>query len=102
MADVAWFADNSGGTTHPVGGKLANGYGFHDVLGNVWDWTADCYGASRPSAVTDPKEAASCSDRVQRGCFWGFGADALRASHRGMSAPAGRCGKIGLRVARTP
>lgn len=35
----AWFSGNSGGKTHPVGTKAPNSRGFHDLCGNVWEWT---------------------------------------------------------------
>lgn len=37
LEDIAWFADNSDNMTHPVGEKLPNNYGLHDMLGNVWE-----------------------------------------------------------------
>ena len=100
--EIAWNAVNSGGTTHAVGGKLANAWGFHDMLGNVWEWTADRYGDYSTLPATDPKGAISGSYRVQRGCYWGYGHDTLRASNRGVYGPAGRFGNIGFRVARNP
>jgi formylglycine-generating enzyme required for sulfatase activity len=38
FAQAAWYRDNSGGQEHPVGQKRPNAWGFHDMLGNVWQW----------------------------------------------------------------
>ncbi|MCB0687305.1 MAG: protein kinase [Saprospiraceae bacterium] len=43
LNDVGWFRDNSGGKTHPVGQKLPNGYGLHDMSGNVLEYTSNHY-----------------------------------------------------------
>ncbi|MCY4644344.1 MAG: formylglycine-generating enzyme family protein, partial [Bacteriovoracales bacterium] len=44
LEKYAWFRDNSNRTTHPVGDRLPliiDGRRFHDVIGNVWEWSWD-------------------------------------------------------------
>lgn len=41
LDEVAWYADNSDGSTHPVGLKQPNELGLYDMTGNVWEWTRD-------------------------------------------------------------
>jgi formylglycine-generating enzyme required for sulfatase activity len=103
VGNIAWYGSGSGSQTRPVGGKLANGYGLHDMAGNVYEWVNDWYGGYPADFQTDPTGPASGWGRMFRGGSWTFdNAFGLRASHRNLTAPDGAYNSLGFRVARTP
>jgi formylglycine-generating enzyme required for sulfatase activity len=99
---LAWYSPNSGGQTHAVGGKAANGFGLHDMLGNVWEWVNDWYGTYSSSAQTDPTGPVSAAYRVLRGGSWYDVTFGVRSSSRSYVSPGNTYGNVGFRVARTP
>jgi formylglycine-generating enzyme required for sulfatase activity len=67
LGAIAWWAGNSGGSTHGVKQKLANAWGLYDMLGNVWEWCGDWYGEYPSGPTGNPIGSVSGSNRVLRG-----------------------------------
>jgi len=103
LGNIAWFNSNSNNQTRPVGGKLGNGFGLHDMSGNVIEWVNDWYGSYSAGAQTNPQGPSSGTTRVLRGGRWYGDSDGCRASFRyGGHDPDSSLNFIGFRVARTP
>lgn len=98
-AAVAWYADNSDGTTHLVGLKGPNAWGLHDMLGNVGEWTTDVYGPyPRVGEDKDPAGPGTGSTRVVRGGSWRSFPPALRCAARVGTPASYQLPHVGLRV----
>ena len=100
LDEVAWYGQNSGSETHPVGTKKPNAWGLHDMSGNVWEWCADLY-ASELEGGGDPRGPNSGSVRVNRGGSWFSYASSCRVALRSNVAPSFRNYDVGFRVARS-
>ena len=88
--DIAWYADNSGGRMHDVGGKEPNPWGLYDMLGNVWEWCWDLYDAE-----------VYGSYRIFRGGGWAEPERGCGASVRRRSHPSFAIDDLGFRLARS-
>ncbi len=98
LAAVAWYTDNSGGQTNPVGRLQPNELGIYDMSGNVWEWCQDRYGNYSSSSMTDPRGPSTGSYRVLRGGSWGSLAKSCRVSIRYYGPPDYRNSYYGFRV----
>jgi formylglycine-generating enzyme required for sulfatase activity len=123
--DVAgWFGDNSGKERldalklwndnqkgygnklaangngfHPVGLKAPNAFSLYDMLGNVWEWTADWYDENyyQGGERRNPQGPPNGQYRVLRGGSWVNYSRYLRVSYRVWVEPAARLNNFGFR-----
>jgi formylglycine-generating enzyme required for sulfatase activity len=104
LDEVAWYWENAGEgrlwERRPVGEKKANGWGLHDMHGNVWEWCVDWHAAYTGKPLVDPRGLDSGSFRVIRGGGYYSSASECRAAQRGCDDPA--CSDHGaFRIARS-
>jgi formylglycine-generating enzyme required for sulfatase activity len=99
----AWFSAIANGT-NLVGLKKPNQFGLYDMIGNVWEWTQDCWNLNFIGAPTEGSAwtGGECSLRVLRGGSWYSNLRHLRSASRSFLSSANRQGGSGFRVARTP
>ena len=77
--------DDSAPYTSEAGSYKPNVFGLHDMLGNVWEWTADCLHESYEGAPSDGSawlRRGDCERRVLRGGSWETTLPGIRAANR--------------------
>ena len=92
--------------TAPVGAFLANPFGLHDMLGNVWEWVEDCWHGDYEDAPRDGSawtRGDDCGRRVLRGGSWfrRSGGPPLGRPRQVRCRGTGSAESVGFRVAGT-
>lgn len=86
-----------------VGALAPNAFGLHDMIGNVWEWTQDCYVAPYPRRPVDGSAVevrGSCELRAVRGGSWRTLMFRQRSTWRGRDPEDRKADIFGFRIAR--
>ena len=102
LDDVAWWSDNSDGTTHAIKQKRPNELGIYDMAGNVSEWCQDYFDFYNSSPQRNPTGLANGELCVVRGGSYCTDEKNSRVSCRGFLKPSIRHKCIGLRLAMKP
>ena len=98
----AHHCEDGSAYTAPVGSYAPNRFGLHDMIGNVWEWTEDCWNESYVGAPTDGSAwlAGDCTRRVDRGASWNSTPRHTRSANRDRNTGAFPRRLVGFRLAR--
>ena len=90
-------------STAPVGSFAPNAFGLHDLHGNVWEWTEDCWNDNYAGAPSDGTAwwSGDCDRRALRGGSWNSSSAGLRSAFRYGGTSTDRTDLLGFRVIRT-
>jgi formylglycine-generating enzyme required for sulfatase activity len=99
---AAFACDDGYANTSPVGSFKANSLGLNDMLGNVFQWTLDCWHADYGGAPVDgsARTDGDCSERELRGGSWFTSPSYVRANYRNHFASDYRTSSVGIRLVR--
>lgn len=101
VENIAWFKNNSGNSTHPVGEKEPNQWGLYDMLGNVYEWCLNSFTNQPELILSDNAPNADTMYRVARGGHYLSLEDDLRCSKRSYQQPVDAIKGFGMRLAFT-
>lgn len=94
-----WHEEISSGAPHPVGQKMPNLFGIHDMSGNVAEWVQDWKGEYTAGPAKGPTGPGNGKYKVFRGGSWLDDSSNLRTTYRSELDPKARTNSIGLRLA---
>lgn len=86
--------------TAPVGQFAANPFGLHDMAGNVWEWTADCWEANYQSTASADHTCSQNAFRARRGGGWDNVPASTRSAARSPASLLDRSYVLGFRVVK--
>jgi len=102
LAKIAWYGENSDSQPQAVKTRAPNGLGLYDMLGNVFEWTEDCWHSDYTDAPSTGGvwPGGKCDFRVLRGGSWYSADDDLRVSARSELSPDSEVDSLGFRCVR--
>lgn len=100
LEEYAWFINNSGDEPQSVATRKPNAFGLYDMIGNVWEWTADWYAPDiyKQGKRINPQGAKKGSARVRRGGSYHCPLHLTRVGYRSADDPDKRYSVLGFRV----
>ena len=106
LKEVGWFEQNSHKETKPIGLKMPNRLGLHDMSGNVWEWCEDDWHDSYKNAPNDGNAWVDAPERslyrVYRGGNWDYAPLNCRVAFRNCWPPELRFNLLGFRLCLAP
>jgi len=104
LVQYAWYGKSGDTGTLPVGQKLPNAFGLHDMHGNVWEWVQDVWHDNYEGAPKDGSAWVADGERTSRmlrGGSWCDDPGIMRSAFHIWYNPDNRNGLLGFRLART-
>jgi formylglycine-generating enzyme required for sulfatase activity len=100
LGQYAWYIDSSGDKVQPVATKKPNAFGVYDMLGNLWEWVGDWYGADvyKHENRRNPQGPETGWSRVRRGGSYHCPIHLIRPGYRSANKPETRYEVTGFRV----